>query len=108
MLDLYANVYAQPSGWMLLGLLIIVAWEAVWKGIALWFSAKNQQKGWFVVLFVLNTLGLLPIIYLIWFRPKAEQEEAPAQELEISEEPKKFSKKVIKPAKKKPRRKSSR
>lgn len=100
MLDLYANVYSQPSGWMIFGLILLMSWEMVWKGMALWFSAKNQQKGWFVVLFILNTLGLLPIIYLVWFRPKTEKEETPAQELEITEEPKKFSKKVIKPAKK--------
>lgn len=105
MIDLYANVYSQPSGWMLFGLLALIAWEVAWKGMALWFSAKNQQKGWFVTLFILNTLGLLPIIYLIWFRPREEKEESPAQELEITEEPKKFSKKVIKPTKKLARKK---
>lgn len=105
MLDLYANVYSQPSGWMLFGLLLLVVWEMVWKGMALWFSAKYHQKNWFVALFVLNTLGLLPIIYLVWFRPKAEKEETPAQELEITEEPKKFSKKVIKPSTKKSKKK---
>ncbi len=105
MLDLYANVYSQPSGWILLGLILLIVWESVWKAIALWFSAKNQQKGWFIVLLIFNTIGLLPIIYLIWFKPKTEKENAPAQELEISEEPKKTHKKIIgvtkKPAKKK-------
>ena len=67
-MDLY-TIYQQP-GWLLLLLFIVMAWSMVWQGLALWFSAKNQQKGWFVVLFLLNTLGVLPIIYLLWFKPK--------------------------------------
>lgn len=56
--------------WILPGLMMLAVWEAVWKGFGLWYSAKNQQKGWFVCILVLNTLGLLPIIYLLWFKPE--------------------------------------
>lgn len=65
------NLYQRPD-LMLFGFLIIIAWVMVWKGLALWFSAQNKQKGWFIAILILNTLGLLPIIYLLWFKPENE------------------------------------
>lgn len=54
----------------LLPILAIAAlWTVVLKGFALWYAAKNEQRGWFIALLVINTLGILEIIYLIWFRP---------------------------------------
>lgn len=54
-------------------LLLFVAaiWSLAWKGFALWFSARGGQKGWFIALVILNTLGILEIIYLVWFRPQS-------------------------------------
>ena len=63
------NIYQQPI-WVILALLVIAAWTLLWKGMALWSSARSKQKVWFVVLLIFNTMGLLPIIYLIWFKPK--------------------------------------
>ncbi len=56
----------------LLSLLIFVSiiWEGVWKGIALWKAGKNNQLTWFIVIFIFNTLGILPIIYLKFFQKK--------------------------------------
>lgn len=33
--------------------------------MALWHAAKHGSKFWFVLLFLVNTLGILDIIYLI-------------------------------------------
>jgi len=41
-----------------------VIWSLIWKGIALWKAARREDKVWFVVLLILNTLGLLEIIYI--------------------------------------------
>ncbi|CAN5713689.1 hypothetical protein BH11PAT2_BH11PAT2_08980 [soil metagenome] len=49
-------------------LLAVAAWSLAWKGFALWFAARNHQKKWFIVLLVLNTVGILEIVYLLWFR----------------------------------------
>ncbi len=49
--------------WLIIALL--VAWSTVWKIIALWKSARNGQKVWFIVLFVLNTVGILEMIYVL-------------------------------------------
>ena len=45
-------------------ILILVLWELFWKGIALWKSARESQKYWFVVVLILNTAGILPILYI--------------------------------------------
>lgn len=39
-------------------------WALVWKGFALWRAARKEQKPWFVAILILNTLGILEIIYL--------------------------------------------
>jgi hypothetical protein len=45
---------------------LVVFWSIVWKGIALWHSARRGEKWWFVALLVINTLGILEIIYLVF------------------------------------------
>lgn len=50
---------------------ILAIWTLVWKGLALWRAAKNNEPVWFVVLLVVNTLGILEILYLyVFFKPK--------------------------------------
>ena len=58
------------SDGLILLLAIAVLWEAVWKGIALWKSGRNNQIEWFVCILIFNTLGILPIIYLALFQKK--------------------------------------
>ena len=51
------------------------------KGYALWHAARNSQKWWFIALLVINTMGILEIAYLVWFRPKSGiKEVVPAKE----------------------------
>jgi hypothetical protein len=47
---------------------VLVLWELFWKGLALWHSARNRQWGWFVILLLIHTVGILEIIYLFGFR----------------------------------------
>lgn len=49
-------------------LIPLLIWSLIWKGIALWKCGRNNQLPWFVVLLVVNTVGLLEIVYLIWFQ----------------------------------------
>jgi hypothetical protein len=48
--------------------LILVVWELIWKGIALWKAAREGQKYWFFVILILNTIGILPILYIFVFK----------------------------------------
>lgn len=45
-------------------LTIVILWSLVWKGLALWKASGLRQRGWFIAILVLNTLGILEIIYL--------------------------------------------
>ena len=45
-------------------LLAIALWDLVWKSLALWHAARKGAKVWFVILLVVNSIGILPIIYL--------------------------------------------
>ncbi len=46
----------------------LVLWEMVWKGFALWFAARNKQTIWFIFILALNTIGILSILYIAFFR----------------------------------------
>lgn len=48
---------------------LAVVWSVFWKGWATWVAGNRKEKIWFIVLFLLNTLGILDIIYLLT-RPK--------------------------------------
>ncbi len=45
-------------------LLLIVLWSIFWKGLALWHSGRRGEPWWFVILLIVNTAGILEIIYL--------------------------------------------
>jgi len=38
-----------------------------WKIMALWRAAKGDQRYWFVALLLLNTFGILELIFLFRF-----------------------------------------
>jgi methionyl-tRNA synthetase len=46
---------------------LIVAWTLPWKGVALWKSARQGDKKWFIALLIVNTLGILEILYIYIF-----------------------------------------
>lgn len=48
----------------------LAVWEVVWKGLGLWKAAQNKQTGWFVAMLAINSVGILPILYLYVFSPK--------------------------------------
>jgi hypothetical protein len=45
---------------------VIQVWSIPWKGLALWVAAKKNDKWWFIALLVLQTLGILDIIYIFF------------------------------------------
>ncbi len=44
-------------------LVVLIIWSLAWKGLALWKSARHGSKVWFVLLFLVNSIGILDIIY---------------------------------------------
>jgi hypothetical protein len=58
----------------LLGLLFVL-WTLIWKGIALWIAARHNSKGWYVVMLILNTLGILEILYIFIFSKRKRRKK---------------------------------
>lgn len=51
----------------------VLIWSVIWKGVALWKCGRNNQIKWFIALLVINTVGILEIIYLTWFQKKGNK-----------------------------------
>jgi hypothetical protein len=56
----------------LIWLIPLTVWDLFWRGKGLWRAAKNSQLYWFIAMLVVNSLGILPIIYLLFFQKKKE------------------------------------
>jgi len=55
-------------------IILLAAWSLVWKGIALWKAARNGCKVWYVIFLLINTLGILEILYIFVFSKSGAQE----------------------------------
>ncbi len=65
--DYFVQIYGWPT---VVAFIILLIWSFIWKGIALWKAAKNEDLGWFIVMLVVNTVGILEILYIYVFRKK--------------------------------------
>lgn len=43
------------------------------KGFALWEAARRNDLAWFIALLLLNTLGILELVYLFVFAKDSEE-----------------------------------
>jgi methionyl-tRNA synthetase len=62
-------IFALTPG-MKLVLAILVIWSLIWKGVALWKAARNSHTAWYVIMLIVNTAGILEIIYIFGFSKK--------------------------------------
>ena len=54
---------------------IMAIWSLAWKGAALWKAARRSEPKWFIALLILNTVGILEIIYIFFVAGLKEREE---------------------------------
>ncbi len=66
----WGTVVASIAGMTTL-LIVVIAWTLVWKGLSLWRAARSGAKIWFVILLLVNTLGILDIIYYFYVNKKS-------------------------------------
>ena len=64
-------VYLHQNPWII----VLIVWSAIWKLIALWKAAKHNQLTIFIVLGVVNSAGILEIIYIIYLYYKDKKEK---------------------------------
>jgi hypothetical protein len=58
--------------WLIPVLIILAIWESVWKLIAMWKAGRNNHLVWFICIALINTIGILPIIYILMQRKKED------------------------------------
>ena len=56
------SLLAQPQFY-----LPFLVWTLAWKGSALWKAATKRQLLWFVLLLMVNTIGIFEILYIFFF-----------------------------------------
>ena len=65
------NIFQDQSsfpGWFmpLIGLLIVLALvDVALKGWGMWRAARMEKNVWFIALLIVNSLGILPVIFLL-------------------------------------------
>lgn len=47
-----------------IGFTVLLIWSLVWKAFALWTAAERREPWWFIAFLVVNTMGILEIVYL--------------------------------------------
>lgn len=71
----YAGFNPFPGFWGMF-LFPLVVWTLAWKGVALWKAAQKEDKVWFIALLLINTLGILEILYIyIFSKPKTSKKK---------------------------------
>ncbi len=65
---------------------IMFVWVIIWKGIALWKAAQKKHRYWFVALLVINTVGILEILYVFIFSEWKKKGQEPEGNTENNEE----------------------
>ena len=61
------------GGGMSFTFVLLILWSFFWRGLALWHAAKRKEPRWFIALLLLNTAGILEIIYLLFFSKTKEK-----------------------------------
>jgi len=83
----YLNIVASQLGISIETIALIITiigiWALVWKGLALWKSSQKKQIYWFIALLVVNSMGILEILYIFIFsklgKKSAKIEEKPVK-----------------------------
>jgi hypothetical protein len=60
--------------WLIPVIAILAIWDTVWKLIGMWRAGRNNHLAWFICIFIFNTIGILPIIYILLHKKKSEGE----------------------------------
>lgn len=78
-MELMMNYFTPPMfrpgpfgifGGMFAGIFILAVVDFILKLLSSYRAARNGDKVWFVFLLLLNTAGILPAIYLVFFSKK--------------------------------------
>ena len=60
--------------WLIAIIIILALFEAVMKLIAMWRAGRNNHLAWFICIAIINTAGILPVIYLLTHKKNSDQQ----------------------------------
>ena len=63
---MYHSFFTNPT--LMTFLMIAILWEATWKIIAMWKAGRNNHLAWYICIALINTVGILPIVYILMHR----------------------------------------
>ena len=52
---------------------LLIVWSLYWKARALWHAARQKDTFWFIILLIINTAGILEILYLYKFSKRKQE-----------------------------------
>jgi hypothetical protein len=64
----------------------LFAWDLTWKLIALWKAARRRRLDWYLPLALINSVGVLPMIYIFAVSPHQPEVGSVEEEAEIEVE----------------------
>lgn len=66
-----SDLLIKQGGWIMVVVAIALGlWSLFWKYCAVWTAAKRGQKWWLFIVLILNTVGILEIIYIFFVAKK--------------------------------------
>ena len=73
---MYTNMLniSEREAWMIVLCIWLAIRDLIRKWIALYKAWQKSDATWFILIFIFNTCGILPIIYLILNRDKTNKE----------------------------------
>ncbi len=71
-------IYTATDALILATLLV---WTLPWKGYALWKAARNKSPWWFMILLIVNTAGILEILYIFIFSKMGKNKSVETREI---------------------------
>jgi sorbitol-specific phosphotransferase system component IIC len=67
--------FAGVLTWLIPVIVLCTIWDTVWKLIGMWRAGRNNDLAWFICIAIFNTMGILPIIYILLDNNKSEEKE---------------------------------
>jgi hypothetical protein len=62
--------FLSDHQWVFIVIVFVALIDGILKLFAMWRASRNNEVAWFILLAVLNTAGILPIIYILMRRKK--------------------------------------
>jgi len=61
--------------WLVPLIIVLCLWEGILKLLAMWKSARRNELVWFVLIAFINTVGILPLLYLLLTKKNKEESD---------------------------------